>query len=132
MYLGQVKIYGPSIGFQYDKSKGFTYTVVLGDTLSKLAQRFWQNASLWPTIQKANNLTSTVISIGQKLLIPPKPPVWGQPQLKIINHQAAPTTTEVIELPTTVIRGTPPRMTQQQKTGLTIGAILAGLLLFGG
>ena len=45
----------------------FYYTVVSGDTLSRIAARFNRTVA---AIKTANNLTSDVIKIGQKLLIP--------------------------------------------------------------
>lgn len=48
-------------------STSFIYTVVSGDTLSGLAVRFKRTVS---AIRTANNLTSDVIKIGQRLLIP--------------------------------------------------------------
>lgn len=43
------------------------YTVVSGDSLYKIAQKF--NTSV-KAIQDLNNLNNTMLSIGQKLLIP--------------------------------------------------------------
>ena len=48
-------------------STSFFYTVVSGDTLSGLAVRFNRTVS---AIRAANNLTSDLIRIGQRLLIP--------------------------------------------------------------
>jgi LysM repeat protein len=48
-------------------STSFIYTVVSGDTLSGLAVRFKRTVS---AIRTANKLTSDVIRIGQRLLIP--------------------------------------------------------------
>ena len=45
----------------------FTYTVVAGDTLFSLANRFNTTVA---EIKRLNNLTSDVLSIGQQLLIP--------------------------------------------------------------
>jgi len=47
-----------------------TYTVVKGDTLSKIARDLLGNASRYPEIMGINGLRNTVISIGQKLKIP--------------------------------------------------------------
>lgn len=48
-----------------------TYTVVAGDTLSGLAERFYQDASLHPLIAAANKLADPdTIEIGQVLIIP--------------------------------------------------------------
>lgn len=46
------------------------YTVIKGDTLSKIARDLLGNASRYPEIMGINGLRSTVISIGQKLKIP--------------------------------------------------------------
>ena len=51
------------------------YTVRSGDTLIRIAQRFYGNANgnLYPLIKERNNMTNDNITIGQKLIIPPKP-----------------------------------------------------------
>ena len=51
------------------------YTVKSGDTLMRIAQRFYGNANarLYTLIKERNNLTSDKITIGQVLYIPPKP-----------------------------------------------------------
>ena len=49
------------------------YTVKLGDTLSKLAERFYNSTSKWDKIYEANKDTVKnphYIYIGQKLMIP--------------------------------------------------------------
>lgn len=46
------------------------YTVQPGDTLSGLASFFYKDASTYQKIIEINNLTSTVLSVGQKLIIP--------------------------------------------------------------
>ena len=46
------------------------YTVVAGDTLWDIAKKFLGNGSRYKEIMSANNLSSDVIQIGQKLLIP--------------------------------------------------------------
>jgi nucleoid-associated protein YgaU len=53
-----------------------TYTVQPGDSLSKIALRFYGKASLWPRIFEANRdvLDSpSLIRPGMVLKIPPKP-----------------------------------------------------------
>lgn len=51
------------------------YTVVSGDTLSKIATK---HGTTWQAIQELNNLPTTSIKVGQKLKIPaPKPPAAG-------------------------------------------------------
>jgi nucleoid-associated protein YgaU len=50
-----------------------TYTVVKGDSLSKIAKRLWGDASLWPSIHEANRDTiknPDLIHPGQVLNIP--------------------------------------------------------------
>jgi nucleoid-associated protein YgaU len=50
-----------------------TYTVVKGDSLSKIAKRLWGDASLWPRIYDANRTTISdpdLIHPGQVLNIP--------------------------------------------------------------
>ncbi len=51
-----------------------TYTVLPGDTLSKIAQKFYGNASLWQKIYQANRTmigsNPNIIKLGQKLTIP--------------------------------------------------------------
>jgi peptidoglycan endopeptidase LytE len=44
-----------------------SYTVVSGDTLSKIAAKFGVTVT---ALKAANNLTSDIIKLGQKLLIP--------------------------------------------------------------
>lgn len=47
------------------------YTVVKGDTLWSIANKFYGNGSRYPEIAKANNISNPdIIRIGQKLLIP--------------------------------------------------------------
>lgn len=46
------------------------HVVVKGDTLWKISKKYLGNGALYRRIMKANNLTSTVINVGQKLLIP--------------------------------------------------------------
>jgi LysM repeat protein len=48
-----------------------TYKVQSGDTLGRIAQKFYGDASKYPLIQKANNLTGGNIWVGQTLVIPP-------------------------------------------------------------
>jgi nucleoid-associated protein YgaU len=52
---------------------GIAYAVVSGDTLSKLAKRFYGDATLFPLIADANEIANPdVIRVGQELIIPPK------------------------------------------------------------
>lgn len=47
------------------------HTVVKGDTLWAIAQRYYGNGSRYPEIAKANNISNpNIINVGQKLLIP--------------------------------------------------------------
>jgi LysM repeat protein len=50
------------------------YTVKSGDTLSKIAERYYGSARLYTLIQEANGIANAAnITIGQELVIPPKP-----------------------------------------------------------
>lgn len=47
------------------------YTVVAGDSLSKLAQKFYNDASKYPLIASRNNMDpKSILFIGAKLVIP--------------------------------------------------------------
>ena len=51
-----------------------TYTVVTGDTLSEIAQRFYASASVFPMIAAANGITNPdIIADGQVLVLPDLP-----------------------------------------------------------
>ena len=53
-----------------------TYTVVAGDSLSKIAKKFYGNAAQWRVIFEANTdriSNPDLIKIGQVLKIPAKP-----------------------------------------------------------
>jgi LysM repeat protein len=51
-----------------------TYTVVAGDTLSKIAKHFYGDESLFTLIANANGITNpNVLSVGQVLVIPDLP-----------------------------------------------------------
>ena len=45
------------------------YTVVKGDSLWAIAQKYYGNGSLYPKIKKLNGLSSNVIYPGQKLRV---------------------------------------------------------------
>ncbi|HMR64200.1 MAG TPA: LysM peptidoglycan-binding domain-containing protein, partial [Anaerolineae bacterium] len=48
-----------------------TYTIQRGDTLGRIAQRFYGDARKYPVIQRANNISNpSRIWIGQVLVIP--------------------------------------------------------------
>ena len=49
------------------------YTVQGGDTMGKIAHRFYGKASLHDHIMKANNLSSPSLQVGQKIIIPEPP-----------------------------------------------------------
>lgn len=52
------------------------YTVAGGDSLSKIAKKFYGDASLWRLIHEANAdriKNPDMIQVGWKLTIPPKP-----------------------------------------------------------
>ena len=52
-------------------NSGRYHTVVKGDTLWAIAQRYYGNGSRYPEIAKANNISNpNIISVGQRLLIP--------------------------------------------------------------
>ncbi|MDL9936817.1 LysM domain-containing protein [Gordonia sp. ABSL1-1] len=54
---------------------GRTYTVVTGDTLSGIAQRFYGDPTLFPIIARANGIANPdLIFAGQTLTIPDRPP----------------------------------------------------------
>jgi nucleoid-associated protein YgaU len=50
-----------------------THIVEKGDTYMKLAQKYYNDASKWPLIQKANSTLPSTLRIGQKIAIPPVP-----------------------------------------------------------
>lgn len=52
-------------------NNGRYHTVVKGDTLWAIAQRYYGNGSRYPEIAKANNISNpNIINVGQNLLIP--------------------------------------------------------------
>ena len=65
IYLGQTLVI-PSSGSSPQKN----YTVVSGDSLWSIAQRFLGDGALYPEIKSASGLTSDTIYPGQTLIIP--------------------------------------------------------------
>ena len=55
-----------------DARPAVTHTVAKGDTLMKLAVKYYKDQNKWRTIQQANKGVS-VLQVGQKLTIPPPP-----------------------------------------------------------
>lgn len=48
------------------------YTVSVGDSLSKLAAKFYGDSALYPKIAERNNLNAnSILMIGQRIIIPP-------------------------------------------------------------
>lgn len=66
IYPGQVLII-PSAG---SSSEVFTYTVMSGDTLWSIAEKFLGSGSRYAEIKAANGLSSDIIYPGQALIIP--------------------------------------------------------------
>lgn len=52
------------------ESTNVYHTVVKGDTLIKISIKYYGVSSKWVQIQRANNISGTIIYPGQKLLIP--------------------------------------------------------------
>ena len=50
-----------------------------GDTLSKIAQQYYNASRYYPLIKEANNLETDIITIGQNLIIPPRPTSTPEP-----------------------------------------------------
>lgn len=65
--IGQVLIISEEVNIPPQPSEGITYTVKAGDTLYKIANQY--NVSVADIIS-LNNLGTTVLTIGQQLLIP--------------------------------------------------------------
>lgn len=61
--------YGEQAEEPVKETKTIEYTVVKGDTLWKLAQKYYGSGTKWTLIKEANNLTGSTIYIGQVLKI---------------------------------------------------------------
>lgn len=86
-----------------------TYVVQSGDTLSGIAARFDTTAQ---AIMELNGLTSTIISIGQELLIPSgENPISPPPGPTLTSPAAAPTATPRPQQPTVTPTRRPPTAT---------------------
>ncbi len=56
------------------------HTVRRGDTLSKIAKKYYGDKKAWPAIAAANNIAdANQISVGQRLTIPVRPPADQEP-----------------------------------------------------
>ncbi len=99
-----------------------TYTVKRGDSLSRIAARFYGNARKYPIIQRANNISNpSRIWIGQVLVIPPvgdspttpttppppAPPPPTPPRPTPISTPIVPTATPSVPSPTPAPGGGP-------------------------
>ena len=56
-------------------SQPLTEIVPAGSSLEEVALRFYGDATEWPTIASVNNLTDPLISVTQRIVIPPTPQV---------------------------------------------------------
>ena len=65
--VGQVLILDEEVDIKPDIENGEAYTVQPGDTLYKIANRFNTNIT---DIIELNNLNSTILTVGQQILIP--------------------------------------------------------------
>lgn len=75
------------------------YTVAVGDSLSKLATRFYGDPAKFALIAERNNLQPTsILMIGQRLIIPPavvpqSTAPTGDAQLTVVDGQSIETVT---------------------------------------
>ncbi|RME76178.1 MAG: LysM peptidoglycan-binding domain-containing protein [Chloroflexi bacterium] len=78
-----------------------TYTVQRGDTLGRIAKKFYGDPHKYPLIQQANKITDPGrIWVGQVLLIPPLPGTpSAQPSGEVTTTPPAPTTTQPVPPP---------------------------------
>ena len=68
------------------------YTVRSGDSLSSIAERYYQTQAAWPVLYWANHSqirSADLIEAGQRLLIPPKPARIPAPPASAIAAPAA-------------------------------------------
>jgi LysM repeat protein len=84
------------------------YTVALGDSLSKLAARFYGDPQKYPVIATKNNVNpNTILMVGQRLIIPavesPVPPSGGSAasQEYVVTDAGVPASNQIIETVTT-------------------------------
>lgn len=78
---------------------GNTHTVVAGETLWSIAEKYYNDGFKWTEIKKANNLKEDTVEVGTKLIIPEvsKTPQLTQglsPQPTAIGAQSPTPTTE--------------------------------------
>jgi LysM repeat protein len=75
-----------------------SYTVQRGDTLGRIAARFYGDASKYPIIQRANNISSpNRIWVGQVLVIPPMAGIT--PSQPVVTPTPAPATPAPVVTP---------------------------------
>ena len=110
-----------------DVTPASTYTVVRGDSLSKIAKK---NHTTQAELMKANHLTnSSVLSIGKKLIIPGKASAGSAPAAAE-SAQNSPAPAESMHTPAaatptgpTSVKTPEGAVTHEVKAGETIGAI---------
>ena len=81
------------------------YTVTIGDSLSKLAAKFYGDAAKYPVIAERNNLQPTsILMIGQRLIIPPAASPVEEVQIQNAQHvpEYSPMTAPTGNLPVNV------------------------------
>jgi LysM repeat protein/serine/threonine protein phosphatase PrpC len=78
------------------------HKVVSGETLSKIAEKYYSSAKLYTLIKEANGLTKDDIRIGQELVIPPKPDAMTTAAASASPQQGAGSVT--VTVPVTVPR----------------------------
>jgi LysM repeat protein len=111
-----------------DVTPASTYSVVRGDSLSKIAKK---NHTTQAELMKANHLTSnSVLSVGQKLIIPGKAAAAGSAPVaaEAAHSSSAPAESAHSSAPATPLGPTSVKtpqgaVTHEVKAGETIGAI---------